>query len=116
VKTTQAMEGERSSWPESALECALHVLDLMKVGAECDVKLSFFQQYSAPGSSLHQLIALIKAFKQLKTMKTDHFVRIPLKQFMDENKVKVVTHLLDYVSWTYCICMNNYLLSRTSVK
>lgn len=107
VKTARAMEFDRLSWPESALECAQHVLDLMKVGAEFDIKLGFFQQYSAPGSCLHQLIGLIKAFKQMKTLKNVYFIRIPLNDFMDENKATVAATLLDNVSLIKVSLINN---------
>eukprot|EP00095_Tigriopus_kingsejongensis_P006550 maker-scaffold515_size150689-snap-gene-0.33 protein:Tk06550 transcript:maker-scaffold515_size150689-snap-gene-0.33-mRNA-1 annotation:"kinetochore-associated protein 1" len=106
-KTALAYEvEERKVWPENGLQLTRGILKTLCFTSddqETDLKTVKAQlvlncQRSNPMSELARLIGLSEDLEDLKTLHCDHRLRVKYDEFANEDKMSVVTLLLDWLS------------------
>nr|CAD7575408.1 unnamed protein product [Timema californicum] len=96
------LEMERSKWPENALVFSEHFLSLQnynnKLGDGLHSVVNWYHLSSMSSSPLSRLVVLNNTLKELKTLKDDYCVCVPLEEYMQEDKKQVISYLLDKVN------------------
>nr|CAD7441128.1 unnamed protein product [Timema bartmani] len=102
IDKTKGLEMEKLKWPKNALEFSEQFLTLQnynnKLGEGLHSVVNWYRLSSIPSSPLSQLVVLINTLKELKTLKDDYHVCIPLEDYMQEDKKQVIFYLLDKVN------------------
>nr|CAD7397312.1 unnamed protein product [Timema cristinae] len=102
IDKTKGLEMDRLKWPENAIEFSEHFLALQnynnKLGEGLHSVVNWYRLSSIPSSPLSQLVVLINTLKELKTLKDDYCMFIPLEDYMQEDKKQVICYLLDKVN------------------
>nr|CAD7452989.1 unnamed protein product [Timema tahoe] len=102
IDKTKGLEMEKLKWPKNALEFSERFLTLQnynnKLGEGLHSVVNWYRLSSIPSSPLSQLVVLINTLKELKTLKDDYHVCIPLEDYMQEDKKQVIFYLLDKVN------------------
>jgi hypothetical protein len=83
VGVSRSLEVERGNWPKSGLDFAEQLLQAMKLQSDSHLQLCY-QQQQQPMTSTYfkELIGMISTLRELKQLKENHKIHVPLADFM----------------------------------